>query len=116
MMKHHIRRCNCWTSRTGRTTTRSTHHAGADIPLSAQNPVCQQCKAVKFGLLGPHRCMHPTPHPRDDISRHHCRSCGEVVCATCSSRRHPDYGSVRICTRCYSKFIVRESELLFAPR
>lgn len=34
--------------------------------------------------------------------RHHCRRCGRVVCAACSSRTAPVGGrSVRVCDECY---------------
>lgn len=37
--------------------------------------------------------------------RHHCRSCGCVVCSNCSPTRKPVYGLVglqRVCTECLS--------------
>lgn len=34
--------------------------------------------------------------------RHHCRRCGRVFCAACSSRTAPVRGrSVRVCDECY---------------
>ena len=59
------------------------------------------------------RCTSVVPHHRGSLScflvatcRHHCRTCGIVVCQDCSERRHPTFPEVRICSRCYSKIIV----------
>jgi len=46
-------------------------------------------------------------------SRHHCRLCGQVVCGSCSDRRHPKYQETRICRPCYS-MIMRSGGDLFS--
>ena len=42
-------------------------------------------------------------------SRHHCRSCGRCICASCSTKKHvlkycAEKGARRICDACYSYF------------
>ncbi|XP_049845454.1 zinc finger FYVE domain-containing protein 26 isoform X2 [Schistocerca gregaria] len=53
---------------------------------------CMSCHSVTFSMFN---------------RRHHCRRCGRVVCATCSSRkmRVEGYGkvSVRVCDACYAQ-------------
>lgn len=53
---------------------------------------CMSCRSVTFSMF---------------IRRHHCRRCGRVVCATCSSRRMrvEGYGkvSVRVCDACHTQ-------------
>lgn len=46
--------------------------------------------------------------PVSDRRRHHCRSCGQGVCDSCSEGRHPvpERGwptDVRVCDVCYKK-------------
>ncbi|XP_067941543.1 zinc finger FYVE domain-containing protein 26-like [Watersipora subatra] len=49
--------------------------------------VCMRCQVETFSMF---------------TRRHHCRRCGLVVCATCSSRTAPIGGrSVRVCEHCY---------------
>ena len=51
--------------------------------------MCQKC-AVEFTVL---------------VRRHHCRSCGHVVCSSCSSNKAPlrylEFDSARVCDPCY---------------
>ena len=51
--------------------------------------MCQACQAV-FSLL---------------VRRHHCRACGKVVCAPCSSNKAPlryrHFEASRVCDACY---------------
>ncbi len=51
--------------------------------------MCQNC-AVEFSVL---------------VRRHHCRACGKVVCAPCSSNKAPlryrDFESARVCDDCF---------------
>ena len=65
-------------------------HAPAWIP-DASAGYCMHCTARKFSAVN---------------RRHHCRHCGMVVCAKCSSKRFllPDLGSkpVRVCDSCYA--------------
>ena len=54
------------------------------------------------------------------IRRHHCRSCGDIICASCSrfKRVLPEFnllGSVKVCTFCNTdNTVYRESKLLGA--
>lgn len=54
-----------------------------------------------------------SPHsPSRTHSRHHCRLCGQVVCGSCSGRRHPKYQETRICRPCYSMIMVSKRKKL----
>ena len=61
--------------------------------------MCQSC-TTEFSLV--HR-------------RHHCRACGKVVCAPCSSNKAPlryrQFESSRVCDSCYEA--VEKSKFLF---
>ncbi|XP_076441937.1 uncharacterized protein LOC143280973 isoform X2 [Babylonia areolata] len=58
--------------------------------------VCMVCKLERFSMFN---------------RRHHCRRCGRVVCAACSTRRSQVRGmSARTCDECYEQmFGTRES-------
>ncbi len=51
--------------------------------------MCQKC-AVEFTVL---------------VRRHHCRSCGQVICSSCSSNKAPlrylEFNSARVCDSCF---------------
>jgi hypothetical protein len=50
--------------------------------------------------------------------RHHCRVCGDLICADCSSGRvtlveFTDYGKVRVCDSCFIGQVIRNFRFLF---
>jgi len=66
-------------------------HAAVWVPDAEAN-VCMHCKKTQFTVLN---------------RRHHCRSCGTVVCGPCSSKRFllPNQSSkpLRVCLNCFDK-------------
>jgi len=66
-------------------------HAAVWVPDAEAN-TCMHCKKTQFSLVN---------------RRHHCRKCGTVVCAPCSSKRFllPAQSSkpLRVCTSCYDE-------------
>uniref|UniRef100_A0A7E4UV34 Pleckstrin homology domain-containing family F member 2 n=1 Tax=Panagrellus redivivus TaxID=6233 RepID=A0A7E4UV34_PANRE len=75
-------------------------HAAVWIPDS-EATVCMCCHETQFTLL--HR-------------RHHCRSCGHVVCGACSLKRFVipgvDKRPVRVCNRCYQKLSIGDNSVI----
>jgi len=67
------------------------NHAAVWVPDAEAN-ICMCCKKTQFSML---------------IRRHHCRSCGAVVCGVCSSKKFllPQQSSkpVRVCNTCYDR-------------
>lgn len=65
-------------------------HAAVWVPDN-EATTCMLCKKTKFGVLE---------------RRHHCRKCGAVVCANCSSKKFllPSQSTkaLRVCDGCYS--------------
>ncbi|KAK7103379.1 hypothetical protein V1264_018289 [Littorina saxatilis] len=52
-------------------------------------PLCMVCKLERFSMFN---------------RRHHCRRCGRVVCAACSTKRSPVKGvPARTCDECYEQ-------------
>uniref|UniRef100_A0AC35G7N9 Uncharacterized protein n=2 Tax=Panagrolaimus sp. PS1159 TaxID=55785 RepID=A0AC35G7N9_9BILA len=79
----HIERCVQDLIKNGKRP--ESEHAAVWIPDN-EAPVCMCCKISEFSLI--HR-------------RHHCRSCGHVVCGNCSTKRFVlpgiDRRPVRVC-------------------
>ena len=50
------------------------------------------------------------------VRKHHCRTCGKVVCGKCSANKAPikfkQYAVDRVCTNCFEK--LRESKFMFS--
>eukprot|EP01062_Namystynia_karyoxenos_P025245 TRINITY_DN19900_c0_g1_i1.p1 TRINITY_DN19900_c0_g1~~TRINITY_DN19900_c0_g1_i1.p1 ORF type:complete len:833 (+),score=203.48 TRINITY_DN19900_c0_g1_i1:371-2500(+) len=72
----------------------STHRPVQCVPLRQWVPDeetanCQQCRA-QFTFT---------------LRKHHCRACGRIFCANCSSRSLPavDAGDVRVCDSCHGE-------------
>jgi hypothetical protein len=87
----HIERCVQDLIKNGKRP--ESEHAAVWIPDN-EAPVCMCCKISEFSLI--HR-------------RHHCRSCGHVVCGNCSTKRFVlpgiDRRPVRVCDTCYAKLV-----------
>lgn len=70
----------------------ATEHAAVWIP-DGEAPKCMECQRTQFSVLQ---------------RRHHCRACGNVVCAACSSHNYRIPGvskrPVRVCDSCFHKF------------
>ncbi|OTF73841.1 hypothetical protein BLA29_011987, partial [Euroglyphus maynei] len=51
--------------------------------------------------------------------RHHCRACGQIFCANCSSHQFPlkylEYKNGRVCDYCYEKLISMQNPLASSP-
>uniref|UniRef100_A0A0N4USG7 Pleckstrin homology domain-containing family F member 2 n=1 Tax=Enterobius vermicularis TaxID=51028 RepID=A0A0N4USG7_ENTVE len=75
----------------------ATEHAAVWTPDN-DAPICMACQKTQFSVLQ---------------RRHHCRACGNVVCAACSSHTHHVSGvskrSVRVCDRCFLKLTEKSS-------
>ncbi|KAH8415411.1 hypothetical protein KR222_010928 [Zaprionus bogoriensis] len=67
------------------------NHAAVWVP-DAEASICMNCKKTQFTFVQ---------------RRHHCRNCGAVVCAGCSSKKFhlPQQSSkaLRVCDRCYDR-------------
>ncbi|ALC48298.1 rush [Drosophila busckii] len=65
------------------------NHAAVWVP-DAEASICMHCKKTQFTFVQ---------------RRHHCRNCGAVVCAGCSSKKHllPQQSNkaLRVCDACY---------------
>lgn len=92
----HIERCvNDILTKGGKKA--ATEHAAVWTPDN-DAPVCMACQKTQFTVLQ---------------RRHHCRACGNVVCAACSSHTHRVPGvskrAVRVCDRCFLKLSERSN-------
>lgn len=86
----HINKCvEELISRTG--SRPASEHAAVWVPDNASN-TCMACRKSHFNVLN---------------RRHHCRSCGDVVCGQCSKNKFliPNQSSkpVRVCNACYER-------------
>uniref|UniRef100_A0A915A526 Pleckstrin homology domain-containing family F member 2 n=2 Tax=Parascaris univalens TaxID=6257 RepID=A0A915A526_PARUN len=76
----------------------ATEHAAVWIP-DGEAPKCMACQKTQFTVLQ---------------RRHHCRACGNVVCASCSTHNYRIAGlgkrPVRVCDKCFTSFTLSGRE------
>ncbi|VDN53156.1 unnamed protein product, partial [Dracunculus medinensis] len=76
----------------------ATEHAAVWIP-DGEASKCMNCNKTQFTVLQ---------------RRHHCRACGNVVCAACSTHNYRISGlnkrPVRVCDTCFTRYTLAESE------
>ncbi|KAI0231397.1 Pleckstrin y domain-containing F member 2 [Massospora cicadina] len=70
----------------------STDSSSSWVPDS-DAPVCMACNVTRFSLL---------------VRRHHCRSCGCVICNRCSRGRTLFSSGTRVCVNCHDSPLPRE--------
>merc|ERR1719483_892047 len=87
----------------GREKKAASDHAAVWVPDSEANS-CMVCKKSNFNVIN---------------RRHHCRKCGSVVCASCSSQKFlmPAQSSkpLRVCDPCYATLSKTETTAVGGP-
>lgn len=81
----------------------ATHHAAVWVP-DAEASRCMLCGHTQFSLIN---------------RRHHCRSCGAVVCSSCSSHTFrilsQSKSPVRVCDNCFKR-LTEQAKIVSEPK